>query len=127
MLWDKLNVSRVQKIVNKQHLFELLDNLPASKKGHVNQELRDYPAMSRTARNNFQILCYQNWFVTNAHLGKILKTSTSHTCNANEDSEHEADQEQHEDQDKMPFGQGVEPHGGQSVGVGHSLQLTHGT
>lgn len=35
-----------------------------------------------------------------------------HTCNTNEDCEAEADQEHHEDQDKMSFRQGVEPHWG---------------
>lgn len=49
----------------------------------------------------------------------------NHTCNPNEDCEAKADQEQHEDQDKMSFGQGVEPHGGQSVTERHALELTH--
>lgn len=51
---------------------------------------------------------------------------TSHTCYTNEDSEAEADQEHHEDQDKMSFGQGVEPHGGQSVTGRHTHNVnTH--
>lgn len=44
-----------------------------------------------------------------------------HTCNPNEDCKAKADQEKHEDQDKMSFGQGVEPHGGQSVKWRHLM------
>lgn len=39
-------------------------------------------------------------------------TFIRYTCDPNEDCEAEADQEHHEDQDKMSFRQGVEPHGG---------------
>lgn len=49
----------------------------------------------------------------------------SHTCNPNEDCDAETDQEHHEDQDKMSFGQGVEPHGSQSASDRHLLGLTH--
>ena len=53
----------------------------------------------------------------------VVETLISPTCNPNEDSEGKADQEQHEDQDKMSFRQGVEPHGGQPVTGRHSLDI----
>lgn len=55
----------------------------------------------------------------------VKETFIRHTCDPNEDCEGKADQEQHEDQDEMPFRQGVEPHGGQSVTRRHLLEFTH--
>lgn len=56
----------------------------------------------------------------------VRETFIRHTCGPNEDCEGKADQEQNEDQDEMPFRQGVEPHGGQSVTRRHLLRVyTH--
>lgn len=55
----------------------------------------------------------------------IEKTCISRTCDPNEDCDCKADQEQHEDQHKMPFRQSVEPHGGQSITGRHYFELKH--
>lgn len=67
--------------------------------------------------------CSQKKWLCDQH-PTLYQHLSARTCDPDEDCEGKADQEQHEDQDKMSFGQGVEPHWGQSVTGRHSSALT---
>lgn len=63
------------------------------------------------------------WRLSRMWIEISIETNMNHTCNSNEDCECKANQEYHEDQDKMSFWQGVEPHGSQSVIRTRTLEI----